>query len=401
MKNNTIVIFIEAVDHCNFFTRMNSGLEDLGYNTIFITLKLSLFYRLKQQGIKCRLIRNTAINYASDINFDDTIEFKGKFQDKKDILKTYNSIYHNLEIIHSSENIGLIFIFGGYSVSGLVLEDFSAQNKISKLYFELSNIPGKIFVDSMGTNARSSIFFNSNLLDNYSIDESIFEIWINGYINIKLKQKDIPQTENMKPINWGYFLDWFGFFFLRIPRGANRGVITQIRNKFLIKFFNVQPDKIDLTNKKYIFYPLQVSTDAQVLINSNFTNSTAIDYADEIARKNKLILVIKLHPAEKSYDEIRILKKLKKEKGFFVSDENTFELITDSAEVITINSTVGLESLILEKKVTVLGNSFYKNFTRDQLKKYLLGFLVEIDFFSKGSIPREKVNFILQRIDLQ
>lgn len=401
MNTKNIVIYVEAIDHYQFFIRMEKVLRESGFNVIYITLKLSLFFRLKKRGFNCRLIRKAERNLTPEINFESIIEFKGKFQDPQSILRTYNSIYHLLEQIHLSENVGLMFIFGGYSVSGLVLEDFAAKHKIPKLYFELSNIPGKIFADPKGTNARSSISLNSNLLDEYSINESDFQIWRSGYVNSKLNQKDIPQSENIKPINWGYFLDWFGFLFLRIPKGANRGIFSQVTNKLLIKFNNLKPCNTSLTGVKYIFYPMQVSTDAQVLINSNWNNSEAIIHAYNLAKTENLILVIKPHTAEKSYAEIKKIKKLKKELGFIISDENTFKLITESEKVITINSTVGLESLILKKEVTVLGNSFYKVFTQEQVKKYLTGFLIDIDFFAKDTIPKEKIDIILKRIDLQ
>ena len=69
-----------------------------------------------------------------------------------------------------------------------------------------------------------------------------------------------------------------------------------------------------------------------------------------------------------------------------VTNSNTFELIQNARIVITINSTVGLEALILNKYVIFLGDTFYKNFDQERLKKYLLKYLINIEYFSNDKV---------------
>jgi Capsule polysaccharide biosynthesis protein. len=52
--------------------------------------------------------------------------------------------------------------------------------------------------------------------------------------------------------------------------------------------------------------------------------------------------------------------------------------------IYTINSTVGLESLILGKEVIVLGKAIYSAFDTEMLKKYIHSYLIDFDYFSKN-----------------
>ena len=114
-----------------------------------------------------------------------------------------------------------------------------------------------------------------------------------------------------------------------------------------------------LVDEKYIFIPFQVNFDSQVIINSPWLNSmesfymlllSVVDEVDEA-----LTFVIKEHPSDprryqEFYDKHPRIK--------FVS-EDTEQLIRGAQAVITLNSSVGIEAAMLEKKVIVLGNACY------------------------------------------
>ncbi len=61
---------------------------------------------------------------------------------------------------------------------------------------------------------------------------------------------------------------------------------------------------------------------------------------------------------------------------------NTFQLIQNANSVITINSSVGLEALILEKNVKFLSKTFFDKLTNEFLVNYIINYLIDIDFFS-------------------
>ena len=110
---------------------------------------------------------------------------------------------------------------------------------------------------------------------------------------------------------------------------------------------------------RYIFVPFQVDFDSQVIINSPWLNSmdkfygVLLSVVDEL--DGELTIVIKEHPSDPqvyadTYEEHSRIR--------FVSGD-TEELIRGAEAIVTLNSSVGIEAAMLEKKVIVLGNACY------------------------------------------
>jgi len=116
----------------------------------------------------------------------------------------------------------------------------------------------------------------------------------------------------------------------------------------------------------YIFLPLQVRTDSQILCHSSFkdmvevTNTclTALENYNKRSHK-PLALVIKEHPRDAHLAEL--IKKTNKSsvKIHFLRQADTKQLIANSRMVITVNSTVGIDGLLYHKPVITLGLAFY------------------------------------------
>ncbi len=110
---------------------------------------------------------------------------------------------------------------------------------------------------------------------------------------------------------------------------------------------------------RYLFVPFQVDFDSQVIINSPWLNSmealyavlfSVVDLVDD-----GVVVLIKEHPSDpRSYTELYN----KHSRIKFVSG-GTEDLIRNSEAVITLNSSVGVEAAMLEKKVIVLGDACY------------------------------------------
>ena len=75
------------------------------------------------------------------------------------------------------------------------------------------------------------------------------------------------------------------------------------------------------------------------------------------------------------------------------------KMIREAEKIITINSTVGLESILMGQKVEFLGRSFYQCFMkkREWLPKYILGYLVNIDYFGTNEITGNTLEECLRR----
>ncbi len=113
-------------------------------------------------------------------------------------------------------------------------------------------------------------------------------------------------------------------------------------------------------SQEYLFVPFQVNFDSQVVINSPRVNSMNDLYlfveqaVKELGNRSPFFL-IKEHPSDvRSYPELHY----RNPKIIFV-DDDTEDLIVNALAVITLNSSVGIEAVLLEKKVIVLGDACY------------------------------------------
>jgi capsular polysaccharide export protein len=135
---------------------------------------------------------------------------------------------------------------------------------------------------------------------------------------------------------------------------------------------------------EYNFYPTQVTNDTQIHLNSNVNNLEALQIAIDDSNANGKKLFVKIHPAEQNVQTIRAYKDLELQQKLILVSNNTVDLIKSANKIFTINSTVGLEALIYQKDLTVLGRALYKNMTIDDVNDYIHGFLVDIDYFKTG-----------------
>jgi capsular polysaccharide export protein len=111
--------------------------------------------------------------------------------------------------------------------------------------------------------------------------------------------------------------------------------------------------------KKYVFMPFQDDRDTQVRLFSPWIKNMRELFAlgELIQAKTGLTVVFKEHPSSReSYPELhqRCHASL-----MFANGNSTQELIESSLFVVTLNSTVGLESLLLGRPLLTLGQAFF------------------------------------------
>ncbi len=118
---------------------------------------------------------------------------------------------------------------------------------------------------------------------------------------------------------------------------------------------------VDTLPPRFVFVPFQVETDSQIITNSPWIKSMGQLYqhlqsAMDSINDDELYLVIKEHPSElKRHDELHQLHP----RILFANQCDTKALIDKAEAVLTVNSTVGLESLLLNKPVMVMGKACY------------------------------------------
>ena len=134
---------------------------------------------------------------------------------------------------------------------------------------------------------------------------------------------------------------------------------------------------------------MQVSNDSQLLFNSKINNVQAIEYASGVAKNKGMDLLVKPHPAEVNPLEYEKVIALKMKLKFYLVNQPT---------VITINSTVGLEALLIGKPVEFLGKTFYESLDKERMQNYIMSYLINIDFFGTEYIDKSRIQVVLDRL---
>ena len=165
----------------------------------------------------------------------------------------------------------------------------------------------------------------------------------------------------------------FGIFIVLSKLGDLFKLNTPLKNKeySLVKYLKLYISQFKSNKKEgslsgvkgeFLFVPLQVSTDTQILIHSDFDSVQSFIslveesfYGSPDIKHEKYKLVFKYHPMEEGG-----LVEYKFDSRSVVSGIDTGQLVRESVGVVTINSTVGFEALCLKKPVAVLGRAFYK-----------------------------------------
>lgn len=286
----------------------------------------------------------------------------------------------------------LFVIPSGRHVHHVAATSVAKKNNLARIYINYSNFPGYTFFDPEGTDCLASIFRDPERLNRLYADREIdVEATFTHFANLKHQQKSIPQKATSgfkaKLKNSAFLVDTVLQYATRVV--CDRRIrLSSGKNNTVVE---IDYSPLDASTP-FAFFPLQVSTDQQVLVNYDGGSIyKAIDEAYSYSKSKGLTLYVREHPAESNKDDIRAyLKTLTQYDDFKVADASVSELISGCREVITINSTVGLESRINRKPVHFLGKSFYAKATDIQLAYYLECYFVPVDYHN----PRMKITDI-------
>lgn len=136
---------------------------------------------------------------------------------------------------------------------------------------------------------------------------------------------------------------------------------TKTLYKYLFIKMVTKYDKIE-NREKYIFFPLHVVFDMQILVRSPFySNQAELVKSIALSLPADVKLYVKEHPANIGNTPIDQLKRIKKIANVKLLDPslNSHNLIKNSEAVITIASTTGWEAFLYEKPVITFGRAFY------------------------------------------
>lgn len=110
---------------------------------------------------------------------------------------------------------------------------------------------------------------------------------------------------------------------------------------------------------QYIFVPFQVAYDTQIIQHSPWIGDMFefFELIEWLSQKLNIPFVIKEHPSDRVSDYGSLHRRANSKIQF--SSEKTQTLIENASLVMTINSSVAMESLLFKKRVMVLGEAFF------------------------------------------
>lgn len=378
-----IIFFVDSIERFVFFRRLYDALKR-EENIVMYTCEPFVWLRCISLGIRCELLyKNMKKKVPRELEEESalSIEVLNREISEENARRDFFSIIDLMAIKLDIIKVRKVIIWNGQQLFCRAAAYFAKKNNLALVYLELSNLPNKLFRDLNGVNANSSLTKKISDLDCLSdVTVDYHEAWKISYR--KYKEKPIPQERLKKKY---LFFSLLNLLIKKIyPSLLNSGLSLRMART---KRFNVKVDKIP--HDKFVFLPLQVSTDTQIKLHSTFDNIQAISRAKGLAESRNCDLVVKMHPAERNAGELKKVLAAKNSIGFFLTNENTNKLILNSEFVVTINSTVGLEAMIEGREVITLGSCFYKDFDQVRLRKYVHSFLIHgIDYFSKKPIKK-------------
>ncbi|MFW0765462.1 hypothetical protein ACN0IV_06390 [Trabulsiella odontotermitis] len=386
-----LYILIDDIVKAKFFNCFSENKD-----VVFITNKVSCYFYLKcNAGTRILFLtepKQTQDDNVTGVNIErlsKTIAVLNERQTLNDAIRNYVLVKSSLSEKFQNINIStkdIVILFNGNHATAIATADFFSSAGAKLLYAEISNLPDKMIFDPKGVNAQSLLYSKPEVLDALEpVSVAQHEQWVKDYI--RYKEKPIPQSNINIPT---YIMlaidDMFARVFENIIKEDSLSFFDKVRmfhGKFKSRKILSAAEHYNL-NEDYIFFPTQVTSDTQLRINSDIDNISAINMVLELEKN--IDIYVKIHPAESNIDTINYFIKLAEEKKIKLVSNNTVELIKNAKKIYTINSTVGLEALIFEKDLAVLGRAIYSNFDSLRLRQYIHRYLMDLDYFGNNKL---------------
>lgn len=227
------------------------------------------------------------------------------------IKKMYSRLFYFL----SEKQPKLLAIWNGHKWQDNVLHAVNKHFKIPIAYFENGVLPNSTTMDFRGINALNSVPREVSFYEQLAQTDLAYSCQIVGRTYKKKKPKESKKSKFSLPDN-------------------------------------------------YLLVPFQKDRDSQILDNSTWIKSMSQMFAVlvkalELSDRDDLHIVFREHPSAKTkYSALHQLAA-KHPRICFDQQSDLSDIITQAEAVVTVNSSVGLESLLLNTKVITLGDAFY------------------------------------------
>lgn len=263
---------------------------------------------------------------ALNTSFDDIVAKQVKRKRAKNniwqnslLTKTYSILLNMVECCRYAKYLSLfqernpthLVIWNGNKLPNITVVKAAKRLGIKVFFYENGLLPNTSCLDPKGVNYASSVSSQRDFYSNFKLPN-----------NLSFKAPELTPRENHK------------------------------KRKEFIKS-KLPP--------RFIFVPLQVPNDTQIVCYSPWIKSMDVFYNEVMNAIEKLNdpdlkVVFKEHPSwHKHYSHLY----KKHPQALFANGNATADLVEKAQAVVTINSTVGLEALLLGRRVITLGQACY------------------------------------------
>ncbi|MGF1745859.1 hypothetical protein [Vibrio minamisatsumaniensis] len=266
-----------------------------------------------------------------------------------------------------------LWVFSGFQY--VALEIKTTHHNIR--YFEIANFPNKYQSSYTGVNADAD---HNHKIEELRTTHTVTprEIELLKTQLLTFRPPHVDSSILSKALE--QFVNLIGFHCLKTT-APHSSPLQQLQ-----KAIEIHRVRKIIHNHKHLQRPSnfnlfigQVAQDSQTLFQSNTNAIDSIKKAHQDSESKGLPLIVRLHPGEKQLCVIQEQTRFCKQEGILICNQGALlESVLQSEHIYTINSTGGLHSLLLEKPVTLYGNSFYQDWKASDVVLYHQHLLQEL-----------------------
>lgn len=344
-----IAIINKQASFLEFFINLAKYLEKKGHETVFLSPDNFIKRIIVKHGLKYENYDElTTLYNFYNVDSEFVKYYKRLFgiKNTQRLVNEKNTEYSLSRKYLESNDFDYVLIFNG----ALNVEtDVCKQLNIKTYFFEQGYFPGTIQMDRAGVNCNTEFA-------RLSLDD---------FMTFEYKESDFFPSEDFKLIKIApniferYFFRFFdkGFFNFMFSYLNRKRKLAKAKSRFE----KLPTEDIDFNNfGKFIFFPLQVNSDTQIILNSKYNSMyEAIEDVLPHLIETGFKVILKEHPFE--VEPVDYSAFVDNKNIFLVKKTDINKLIENSEFVVNINSSVGFQALGKYKKVLITGNSFYDN----------------------------------------
>jgi capsule polysaccharide modification protein KpsS len=291
---------------------------------------------------------------------------------EKEIGHSRDLILHRAKVLadyfyafFQENEIDLLFVWNGFHLVAGVAAGIAECCYVDTVFGENGFFQDTLQIDKSGVNSGNSLAVkNRAFYDDLEIDRQRYQKFVFQYkhpqaVSHPYSLNSIPLS-TLEQILFGIYrrTPWHK---QKYPESTPKTLLPQTFLQQIYKKYFVAEDAISLP-EEFIFVPLQVGLDTQILIRSDQIQSMEhfVETIYQAAQKaeNGLPIVVKEHPADIGRVSYHSLRK-RYPDIIWLRKYDLRALLQKASLVITVNSTVGVEALLYHKAVIALGEAFY------------------------------------------